>query len=303
MPTSRASEGARARSAERGGAAAPARDGALPPHPVLRLQQQAGNAAVARLLAAGAVAQRQPAPAAVDAEVTPQADKPEEDFSPKTGTKVTELKGASGVFKVTHGLTKAPSKAGFGEYSMLIEMTPNKSVGTSEIGFVQVSRQGKPSGGWATEKTDEYMTEDKAWRTEKKGGWRVDRADAKGDKTPFYGMFKNDKGQIKQYSTAAVGKFGGGVAKLSDTPGVGDPDKMEFTATVMDMKSGVEHGAVSWGYEFNSKAKAWTEETPALVATGSDRMQGRDRAIDKWNADVATGASGIDKVPRPPSPK
>jgi hypothetical protein len=253
-----------------------------------------GNAAVARLLV-----QRDPTDAVTEAAPKLTDEKPEEDFKPATGTKVTELKGTFGVFKVTHGLTKAPSKTGYGEYSLLIEMTPNKSVGKSEVGFVQVSRQGTPSGGWATSRSDPYMTDDKAWRTEKKGGWRVDRADAKSDKTAFYGMFKDSKGAIKQYSTAGVGTFGGSPAKLEDTPGVGDPDKMQFTATAMDMKTGVEYGAVSWGYEFNSASKLWAEETPALVDAGSERMQGRDAAFDKWNKDVASTASGIDKVPRP----
>lgn len=218
-----------------------------------------------------------------------------EDFKPAVGTKETSLKGTHGDFKVSHGLTKLPAGEAFGEYALKIEMTPNKSVGNSEIGFLQAFRVGESEKAWSTKKGDPYLSDSEGERVTK-SGYAVDRANAKRDKTPLYGMYKNDKGELKQYSTTRVGKFGGPTAMMSDKPGIADPYKIEFSATATDIKNGSQFGAIAWGFEFNSSKKLFTEETPRLLDAGSDRLKGRDEAIEKWDKDVA-GKDGIDKAP------
>lgn len=186
--------------------------------------------------------------------------------------------------------------AGFGEYSLRIEMTPNKLVGSSEIGFVQAFRAGKSDTEWSTKKGDPYLSESEGERVTK-SGWAVDRANAKRDKTPFFGMFKDDKGKLKQYATSRVGKFGGPTVMMSDTPGVADPYKIQFSATAKDIKTGSDYGAVAWGFEYNSSKKISTEETPSLLDATSERIKGRTAAFEKWNQDVAGTADKIDKIP------
>lgn len=246
--------------------------------------------------------QRQSMPSEGDSEGLDQTAKEKEKFSPKTGTTNTKLKGTYGDFSVEHGLTKVPNKtksgtAGFGEYSIQITMTPNAKTGTSEIGFLQVYRQGKTGGGWAMKKGENFLTEEEAKRTEQKEGWAVDRANPKRDKTPLYGMFKNDKGALKQYSYTTVGQFKGSNAVLGDTPAVADPDRMEFTSTAMDISNGTQFGAVGWGFEFDSGSKKYSETVPELVPESSDRLKGRDRAMETWDKIVAVKDSGIDKIP------
>lgn len=235
---------------------------------------------------------------------SPELDEPSkerEKFSPKTGTKNTKLKGTYGDFSVDHGLTKVPdnTKSGtdsYGAYSIKITMTPNDKTGTSKIGFLQVYRQGMPGGGWAKKKGDYSLTEDEAKRTEQKEGWAVDRANPARDKTPLYGMYK-DKGALKQYSYTTVGQFKGPNAVLGDTPAVWDPDHQEFTATALDISNGTQFGAIAWGYDFDASKKKYDETTPVLEKDGSERLKGRDRAMELWDKVVATEGSDIDKVP------
>jgi hypothetical protein len=220
-----------------------------------------------------------------------------EEFKPPIGTKNTVLTGPFGVFKVSHGLVKPPpNKIETGQYDLQIEMTPNEKVGQSQIGFIQTARQGTQNGSWAKQLGDDHMSASMAARTESKEGWRVDRTNPKQDKTPFFGMGKDGEGNLHQYSSSRVGQHGGGSAMMHDRPGVSDPDHMEFTATAKDTATGAEFGAISWGYEFDSSRRLFKEETPALVQAGSARLEGRDRAFDKWNKDVATEGSNIDKV-------
>jgi len=228
----------------------------------------------------------------------PASIEKEEDFKPATGTKETPLKGTYGDFKVKHGLTKVPSKGDLGEYSVEIEMKPNKATGASKVGFMQTVRSANaPGSAWHTKGTDPGMTAERAKRTDPKTGWRVDRADPSTDKTPFYGMYKDDKGKINQYSTARVGTFGGDSARLEDAPSVADPRTREFVATAKDMTDGKEFGAVHWGFAFDSASKTSTEVTPALLDAGAAELKGRNAAVEKWNTVVATDGSGIDKVP------
>lgn len=234
----------------------------------------------------------------------PDKDKPKDkpkDFKPAAGTKVIELKGKFGVWKVEHGLSAVPDAtkpggAGKGKYTLKILFTPNDKTGTSKIGFVQVYRQGMPDGGWAKKEGDYSLTKDEAARTDEVDGWAIDRADPKGDKTPFYGMFKSGS-TLNQYTRTQVGTHGGDDAMLSDTPDVWNPDQQQFVSTAMDMASGTEFGAVFWGYHYDGAKKVWADEEPRLVDSTSDEMKGRDRAIKKWNDVVATPGSGIDKVP------
>jgi len=241
-------------------------------------------------------------PSETTSEVPAETAKEKEKFSPKTGTTNTKLKGTFGDFSIDHGLTKVPDKtkagqAGFGEYSIKIAMTPNAKTGTSKIGFLQVYRQGKTGGGWAMKKGENFLTEEEAARTEQKEGWAVDRANPKRDKTPLYGMFKDDKSALKQYSYTTVGQHKGSNAVLGDTPAVADPDRMEFTSTAMDISDGTQFGAISWEYEFDSASKKYSESVPELVKEGSERLKGRDRAMAMWDKVVAVKGSGIDKIP------
>lgn len=215
-------------------------------------------------------------------------------FTPPLGTREVVLVGRYGLFKVTYGLTRVPDEELGGKYSMRIEMTPNQGVGRSSIGFIQVFRAGKSEGGWATQKGG-ILSASEAERTTK-NGYAVDRGDAQRDKTPFYGMVKLPTGGLRQRYPIRIGRFGGPSAVLQDTPDVGDPYKIEFSATAIDMNSGTRFGSVAWGFEFNSARKLFAEETPRLVEDGGERAQGRDEAVEKWNQVVA-GKDGIEKIP------
>ncbi|WP_298740407.1 DUF4157 domain-containing protein [uncultured Chitinophaga sp.] len=217
-------------------------------------------------------------------------------FSPPIGHKNTKLKGIFGDFEVEHGLDKAPSASGFGDYFFKVEMTPNEKTKGSKIAFVQTVRSGAPGGKWFTKKEDPNVGEDRAKRTTAEG-WRLDRANPAKDKTPFYGMAKDASGKLTQRSTTRIGEFGGNTAMMRDVPGVADPDAMQFAATAMDMSTGVNYGTVAWGYEYDSSKNYYKEETPRLLDPADPRMKGRDEALKKWNTAIATPASGIDKVP------
>ncbi|MFP5246797.1 MAG: DUF4157 domain-containing protein [Thermoanaerobaculia bacterium] len=217
-------------------------------------------------------------------------------FPPALGTKNTALKGKFGDFSIDHGLTVLPAGGAFGEYSIKITMTPNAKTGTSKIGFLQVYRQGKTGGGWAKKEGENFLTADEAKRTEKLGGWAVDRADPARDKTPLYGMFKDAAGALQQHAHTTLGEHGGTDPVLSDKPQVADPDRMQFTSTAMDVDDGTRYGAIAWGFEYDSAKKVYKEETPKLLGPGA-RLAGRNRAMRKWDKVVATPASGIDKIP------
>jgi hypothetical protein len=178
-----------------------------------------------------------------------------------------------------------------------ITMKPNAKTDTSTIAFVQAVRRLTTGGGWASKATDSGMNAERAKRTDPKSGFRVDRYDATATKTPFYGMQKGSDGKLSETSNTHQGKHGGDDPWMKDVPGTLDPDKIQFTATATDVADGTEFDAVGWGFEYDSAKKVYSEETPFLVKAGSERMAGRDRAISKWNADVAITGSGIDQVP------
>lgn len=240
-----------------------------------------------------------------DAAVDSAAAPPEEDFKPTTGTKKTTVKGTFGDYEVEHGLTKLHDKTRnppWGEYTLKITMKPNAKTGTSTIAFVQTVRRLTTGGGWATKATDSGMNAERAKRTDSKTGFRVDRYDATATKTPFYGMQKGGDGKLTETSNTHQGKHGGDDPWMKDVPGTLDPDKIQFTATATDIADGIQFDAIGWGFEYDSAKKVYSEETPSLVMAGSERMAGRDRAISKWNTDVATTGSGIDKVPTKSDP-
>jgi hypothetical protein len=83
---------------------------------------------------------------------------------------------------------------------------------------------------------------DQLARIDEVNSWAIDRVDPKGDKTPFYGMFKSGS-TLNQYTRTQVGMHGGDDAMLSDTPDVWNPDQQQFVSTAMDMASGTEFGA------------------------------------------------------------
>ncbi|KAB2898096.1 MAG: annexin [Kofleriaceae bacterium] len=229
----------------------------------------------------------------------PDEGKPDEDWKPAIGKNTTALKGVYGDFSVEHGLTSAPdpSKAdGWGDYFLKIEMTPNAKVGTSKIAFIQVVRRGEVSGAWHTKSSDPYMGAERAKRTDAKSGFKVDRYDATKAKTPFYGFNKSATGAVAPGANTAIGEHGGAKAMLKDVPGVGpNPENAEFVATATDTTDGTQFDAVKWGFKYEASSKTYAEVTPTLVLAGSTEIAGRDRAIKKWNDDVATG--DIDKVP------
>lgn len=247
-----------------------------------------------------------PAGAAVDGNVTSadadlgDATRPDEDWKPATGTKTTTLTGTFGDYTVDHGLTSAPDPKktdGWGDYYIKITMTPNAKTGSSNIAFVQVVRRGEVSGGWHTKATDPFMGAERAKRTDPKSGFKVNRYDATKAKTPFYGMQKSGSG-ISETSNTHAGKFGGDKPWMKDVPGVGpNPENAEFVATATDQADGTQFDAVKWGFKYEATSKTYVEVAPVLVKAGSAEIAGRDRAIKKWNDDVATSGSGIDKVP------
>jgi hypothetical protein len=242
--------------------------------------------------------------AAVDAEsagaVADEAIRADEDWKPATGTKTTTLTGTFGDYTVEHGLTKAPDPTksdGWGDYHLKITMTPNTKTGTSTIAFVQVVRRGEISGAWHTKATDPFMGAERAKRTDPKSGFKVDRYDATKAKTPFYGMQKGSSG-VSETSNTHAGKHGGDKPWMKDTPGVGpNAENAEFVATATDQSDGTQFDAVKWGYKYESTSKTYAELTPVLIKAGSAEIAGRDRAIKKWNDDIATSGSGIDKAP------
>jgi hypothetical protein len=256
------------------------------------------------------VQRREADPASTDAELDGQAAitraeadevaRPDEDWKPATGTKTTTLAGTFGDFTVEHGLTKAPDPSktdGWGDYNIKITMTPNAKTGSSTIAFIQVVRRGELSGAWHTKSTDPFMGAERAKRTDPKSGFKVDRYDATKAKTPFYGMQKTGS-SVSETSNTHAGKHGGDKPWLKDTPGVGpNPENAEFVATATDQSDGTQFDAVKWGFKYEATSKIYAEVTPVLVKAGSEEIAGRDRAIKKWNDDVATTGSGIDKVP------
>jgi hypothetical protein len=225
-------------------------------------------------------------------------------FSPNLGVKKTTLTTPSGTYEVTHGLITKPdttTSPPFGEYSLKITMKPNASTGGHDIAFIQTWRMREPSGAPVTKEKGADVTATEVNRMDTKSGMVLDRANPTRDKTPFFGMLK-EGGALKERSTAHKGKHGGDDVMLADTPGVNDPDNMEFTATATDMTDGTPLDAIGWGFKYDSSKRTYTEETPAIVKAGSERMAGRDRAYKKWNDKVATPGSGIDAVKMPFDP-
>lgn len=244
--------------------------------------------------------------AAVDGEVAAAggeagaAVRPEEDWKPGTGTKTSTLTGTFGDYAIEYGLTTAPDpkKAdGWGLYYIKITMTPNAKTGSNKIAFVQVIRRGEIGGAWQTKATDPFMTAERAKRTDPKSGFRIDRYDATQAKTPFYGMQKGSGG-VSETSNSHAGKQGGDKPWMKDSAGVGpNAEIAEFVATATDQTDGTQFDAVKWGFKYDLTSKTYAEVTPVLVKAGSAEIAGRDRAIKKWNDDVATSGSGIDKAP------
>jgi hypothetical protein len=219
--------------------------------------------------------------------------KPSED---KTETKLT---GTYGEFSVKHGFNYDTSTGW--EYEVKITMKASDKAKAGKIGWIQVVRRTKgPGGGWATGKDDQGMSEERAKRTDSKTGFRVDRVSAPEKKTPFYGMNKGTDGKLSAGGNTKIGKHGGADAYLYDAPGLYDKDQLEFVSTATDLDTGTQYDAVHWGCKYDKTGKVATEVTPTLITAGEDLLAGRDRAINKWNTDVATG--DIDKVPTTADP-
>lgn len=219
--------------------------------------------------------------------------KPSED---KTETKLT---GTYGEYSVKHGFNY-DSDTGW-EYEVKITMKANDKATADKIGWIQVVRRSKgSSGGWATGKDDQGMSEERAKRTDSKTGFRVDRVSAPSKKTPFYGMNKGTDGKLSAGGNTKVGKHGGTDAYLYDAPGLYDKDELEFVSTATDIDTGTQYDAVKWGCKYDKAGRVATEITPELVKAGDPLLAGRDRAVNKWNTDVATG--DIDKVPTTADP-
>lgn len=220
-------------------------------------------------------------------------------WTPRLGRTTTTLPSVFGSYTVTHGLDAAPTASAFGEYYCQITMTPNMFLAGRRLSFMQAIRRGTTAGKWSTGATDIGMDADRAKRTTA-DGWKLDRADPAGDKTPFYGQKKSNimgMDVVYNLSNSQTGEYGGADAMLVDTPGVIDQSVMEFSSTLMDKDSGMHFGTVAWGMTYDSTAHVYTEETPRLIDQNSDRAKGQDAAFQKWNTAVATPGSGIDKVP------
>jgi hypothetical protein len=218
-------------------------------------------------------------------------------WPPATGKKTTNLEGTFGKFVVNHGLTSLPSGGNSGQYDITIDMTPNeKTKGSNTIRFLQTVRRGTTPGNWSTKAGDSGMTEDRAKRVGD-DGWRVDRADPSRDKSPFYGHVLDKGGghvPSPDLNNAHGGKFGGTTVYLYDGPAVIDPSVLEFASNAMDESTGASYGIVAWGFQYNSSAKDWHEETPSLLSQGDARVKGSESGIKKWNE--VYGASGtVDK--------
>jgi hypothetical protein len=223
----------------------------------------------------------------------------EGDWKPSTDKAETKLTGTFGEYTVKHGFNYDASSGW--EYEVKITMKANDKATADRIGWIQVVRRTKgASGGWATGKDDQGMTEERAKRTDSKTGFRVDRVSAPEKKTPFYGMNKGNDGKLTAGGNTKVGKHGGTDAYLYDAPGLYDKDELEFLSTATDIDTGTQYDAIKWGAKYDKDGKVATEITPELVKAGDPMMAGRDRAINKWNTDVATG--DIDKVPTTADP-
>jgi hypothetical protein len=223
----------------------------------------------------------------------------EGEWKPSTDKAETKLTGTYGEYTVKHGYNY-DTDSGW-EYEVKITMKANDKAKADKIGWIQVVRRTKgSSGGWATGKNDQGMTEERAKRTDSKTGFRVDRASATEKKTPFYGMNKGTDGKLSAGGNTKIGKHGGTDAYLYDAPGLYDKDELEFLSTATDIDTGTQYDAIKWGAKYDKAGKVATEITPELVKAGDPMMAGRDRAINKWNTDVATG--DIDKVPTTADP-
>lgn len=237
-----------------------------------------------------------PAPAHGGAE---KAMAEEETWKPSTAKKTDTLAGTYGEYKVKHGF--AYDAIDGWSYEVELTMTANEKATAEKIGWIQTVRRSKGSGGgWASGKDDQGMTDERAKRTDDKTGFRVDRASAPDKKTPFYGMDKGSDGKLSAASNTKVGKHGGTNAYLYDGPGLYDKDELEFVSTATDMATGAQYDAVHWGCKYDKAGKVATETTPALIKAGDELLAGRDRAINKWNTDIAKG--DIDKVPTTADP-
>lgn len=228
-----------------------------------------------------------------------QSEYEEAEWKPSVAKTETKLTGTYGEYTIKHGFNNDPSTGW--EYEVKIEMAANDKAKADKIGWIQVVRRTKgASGGWATGKDDQGMTEERAKRTDAKTGFRVDRVSAPDKKTPFYGMNKGSDGKLSAGGNTKVGKHGGTNPYLYDAPGLYDKDELEFLSTATALDTGTQYDAIKWGCKYDKAGKIATEITPSLVLAGDAMMAGRDRAINKWNTDVATG--DIDKVPTTADP-
>ena len=223
----------------------------------------------------------------------------ETEWKPSTDKTETKLTGTYGEYTVKHGFNYDASSGW--EYEVHITMKASDKAKAEKIGWIQVVRRSKgSSGGWATGKDDQGMSEERAKRTDSKTGFRVDRVSAPEKKTPFYGMNKGSDGKLSAGGNTKIGKHGGTDAYLYDAPGLYDKDELEFVSTATDIDTGTQYDAVKWGAKYDKAGKVATEITPDLVKAGDAMLAGRDRAVNKWNTDVATG--DIDKVPTTADP-
>lgn len=238
---------------------------------------------------------------AARAEMGPeQAPKAEEDWKPSTVKNETKLTGTYGEYTVKHGFHYDATDGW--SYEVEIKMKAGEKATAEKIGWIQVVRRSKGAGGsgWATGKDDQGMTDERAKRTDAKSGFRVDRVSAPDKKTPFYGMSKGSDGKLNAASNTVIGKHGGADPYLYDGPGLYDKDEVEFVSTATALDTGTQYDAIHWGCKYDKAGKIATETTPACVKAGDDLIAGRDRAVNKWNNDVAKG--DIDKVPTTADP-
>jgi hypothetical protein len=217
-----------------------------------------------------------------------------------------DLKTNAGVFKVenyneTDGDPGKDTEKAVGA-EIDIEFTPDKTVKSDKINFVQIQKALKNGTPYLFENEKPRATEAK----DKEAGWAVDRV--AGKKSPNYAQ-NDDKtagGNTKFGYRKSDTDFK--PAWMHDGPSLNRTSKgmtvsIDFTAFVLDSTNSKYLGALAWGFATN--AGGTTTKKKAAVHAMGDPGGIQKRALERWNEQAVNpdaskrNAPDQEKVPVP----